>query len=101
MRLPKFGILTKLNLAIAIPIVAAFAISGAAGISIGRVAEHANLAIASGKILQDANEFSVVIDRTSRFIKDPGSQQQVEARLRPEIARLRQLADVGGRHAGS
>lgn len=88
------GISIKLNIAIAIPIVLALAISGAAGIGIARVADYAKRGIISGKALQDANAFSNAVERTSHLIKDPGSQQQVEARLKPEIARLRALADV-------
>jgi methyl-accepting chemotaxis protein len=90
----KLGIPTKLNLAIAIPIVMAFAISAAAGIGISRVTDHAKRAISLGRILQDANEFSMVVERTSGFIKEPGSQQQVEARIKPEIAELRALSDI-------
>jgi methyl-accepting chemotaxis protein len=88
------GISTKLNLAIAIPIVLALAISGAAGVGIARVGDYAKRGIVSGKALQDANEFSSAVERTSHLIKDPGSQQQVEARLKPEIARLRALAEI-------
>lgn len=88
------GISAKLNLAVAIPIVMALALAGAAGIGIARVADHAKQGISSGVVLRDANEFSKVVERTSHFINDPGSQQQVEARLKPEIARLRELANV-------
>lgn len=84
----------KLNIAVAIPVVVSFLISAAAAIGISHVADYAKLAIDSGKVLQDANEFSVVVERVSRFVDDPGSQQQVEARLRPEIARLRELATI-------
>lgn len=90
----RLGISTKLNFAITIPIIMAFAISAAAGIGISRVADHAKQAISSGRILQDVNEFSMVVERTSRFINQPGSQQQVEARIKPEIAQLRVLAGV-------
>lgn len=90
----SFGISAKLNVAVAIPILLALAIAGAAGIGIARVADYAKRGIISGKVLQEANEFSKAVERTSHFIKDPGSQQQVEARLKPEIAHLRALADI-------
>ncbi len=88
------GLSAKLNLAVAIPIIMALVLSVAAGIGITRVADHAKRGISSGHILQDANELSAVVERTSRLINDPGSQQQVAARLKPEIARLREIADI-------
>ena len=94
MRSRTIGISTKLNGVVAIPIILALAIAGAAGIGIARVADYARQGIVSGKVLHDANEFSKAVERTSHVIKDPGSQQQVEARLKPEIARLRALADI-------
>lgn len=85
---------TRLIIAISIPIVLAFALSAIAGLGISRVAVYANSAVGSGKALQNANDFSTVIERTARLINEPGSQQQVEARIKPEIARLRELADL-------
>ncbi len=94
MRPRSAGISLKLNVAIAIPIILALVISVAAGIGIARVADFAKRGVISSKALQDANEFSNAVERTSHLIKDPGSQQQVEARLKPEIAHLRALAEV-------
>ncbi len=88
----KLEISTKLNLAFAIPIIVAFAISGLAALGISRVDDYTHLAIDSNKILQHANEFSMLVERTSRFINEPGSQQQVEARLKPEVVRLNEVA---------
>ncbi|MCF8477247.1 MAG: methyl-accepting chemotaxis protein [Pseudolabrys sp.] len=94
MRPRSIGISTKLNVVVAIPIILALAIAGAAGIGIARVADYAKRGAVSGKILHDATEFSRAVERTKHVIKQPGSQQQVETRLKPETARLRALADI-------
>lgn len=92
MLLRKLSLLAKFNLALALPIALAFIVSGAAYIGIGRVSGDAEQAIDSGRILQQASEFSMVVERTGRLMGEPGSQQDVESRLSPEIARLRDLA---------
>jgi hypothetical protein len=74
MLLRRTEISTILNVAIAIPIMLAFAISVAAGVGIGRVSDYANLAINSSRILHESHEFSTVVERTARFINEPGSQ---------------------------
>lgn len=88
----KFSLPTKLNLAVALPIALASIVSGAAFVGIENVSKDAEQAIASSRILQDASEFSMVVERTGRLMSEPGSQQQVQARLAPEITKLRTLA---------
>jgi len=90
----KFEISTKLNFAVAIPIVAAFAISGLAAIGISRIGDYATQATDSNLILEHANELSMVVERASRMVNEPGSQQQVEARLKPEVARINELSST-------
>jgi methyl-accepting chemotaxis protein len=90
----KLEISTKLNFAVAIPIVAAFAISGLAAIGISRIGDYATQATASNLILEHANELSMVVERASRLVNEPGSQQQVEARLKPEVARINELSSA-------
>lgn len=88
----RFSLAAKLNLAIALPIALAFAVSGAAFIGIAKVSGDAGQAIASGRVLQEAGEFSMALERASRLMSEPGSQQEVQSRLSPEIAKLRTLA---------
>jgi len=88
----RISLAAKLNLALALPLVLAFIASAAAYLAIERVSGDTKLAIASARIQQDANEFSAVVDRIARLISQPGSQQQVAARIDPEIARLRVIA---------
>ena len=94
MNFGKFEISTKLNFAVAIPIVAAFAISGLAAIGISQIGDYANRVTDSNLILQHANEFSMVAERASRLVNEPGSQQEVEARLKPEVARINELSSA-------
>lgn len=90
----RISLAAKLNLAIALPLVLAFIASAAAYLAIERVSRDTKLAIASSRIQQDANEFSAVVDRIARLMNQPGSQQQVAARIDPEIARLQVIAPV-------
>jgi methyl-accepting chemotaxis protein len=83
----------RLNVAVALPIALAFLVSGAAYIGIEKVSRDAEQAIDFGRVLQSAGEFATVVERTGRLMGEPGSQQEVQARLAPEIARLRELAD--------
>jgi methyl-accepting chemotaxis protein len=87
-----FGIASRINLAIAVPIALAFVASGTAYLGIGRVADEARLAISSGTLLQGANEFLMALERTSRLMNEPGSQQEVEARIKPQVAQVATLA---------
>lgn len=84
----RLTLAAKLNLAIALPLVLAFIASAAAYFAIERVSRDTKLAIASARIQQDANEFSAIVDRIARLMNQPGSQQQVAARIDPEIVRL-------------
>jgi methyl-accepting chemotaxis protein len=78
-----------LNLAIALPLVLAFIASAAAYVAIDRVSRDTKLAIAAARVQQDANEFSAIADRIARLMNQPGSQQQVAARIDPEMTQLR------------
>jgi methyl-accepting chemotaxis protein len=88
----RISLAAKLNLAIALPLILAFIASAAAYFAIEHVSRDTRLAIASARIQQDANEFSAVVDRIVRLMSQPGSQQQVAARIDPEITRLRVIA---------
>ncbi|MGE0565650.1 MAG: methyl-accepting chemotaxis protein [Pseudolabrys sp.] len=88
----RFSLPAKLNLAVSLPIALAFVVSAAAFVGIKTVSNDAEQVIASGHILQDANEFLMAVERTGRLMGEPGSQQQVQSRLSPEIDRLRGLA---------
>jgi methyl-accepting chemotaxis protein len=90
--LRKLSLPAKFNIAVALPIAVAFVVSGAAYIGIEKVSRDAEQAIESGRVLQNASKFSMVIERTGRLMREPGSQQEVEARLSPEIVQLRELA---------
>jgi HAMP domain-containing protein len=83
---------TKINLTAALPILLAFAASGAAYHGIGRVSEEAQQAVSSGAVLQSASDLLVVTERTGRLMGEAGTQREIEARLSPEIARMRELA---------
>lgn len=93
MSVRRLSLPAKLNLAVSLPIALAFAVSGAAFIGIGKVSRDAEQVIASGRILQDANEFALTVERTGRLMGEPGSQQQVHSRLAPDITRLGAVAD--------
>lgn len=88
----KLSLPAKLNIAVALPITLAFIIAGAAYIGIEKVSRDVERVIESGRILQEASAFSMVVERTGRLMREPGSQQEVEARLSPEIVRLRDMA---------
>jgi methyl-accepting chemotaxis protein len=88
----RISIATKLNLTVAFPLVLAFVASTAAYLAIGEVSRDAALAVSSARLQQEANEFSATVDRIDRFMAQPGSQQQVAARIDPEIARLLEIA---------
>lgn len=89
----KLSVPAKLNLAVALPTALAFVISGAAYLGIETVSSDAEQAITSSQTLEDVSAFSMVVERTSGLMGMPGSQQEVEARLSPEITRLRELAE--------
>jgi methyl-accepting chemotaxis protein len=86
--LPRISLATRLNLAIALPIVLAFFASAAAYFAIERVSNDTKLAIASAQVQQNASEFTAAADRIARLMHQSGSQQQVAARIDPEIVRL-------------
>jgi methyl-accepting chemotaxis protein len=83
---------TKINLTAALPILLAIGVSGAAYHGIGRVADDAQQAVSSGAVLQAAGDLLVVTERTGRLMGEAGSQREIEARLTPEIARMREVA---------
>jgi hypothetical protein len=83
---------TKINLTAALPILLAIGVSGAAYHGIGRVAEDAQQVVSSGAVLQVAGELLITTERTGRLMGEAGSQREIEARLTPEIARMRELA---------
>lgn len=87
----RLSLATKLNLAVAIPLILSFIASAAAYLAIEGVSRDADMAIASTRVQQQANEFSAVVDKVARLMNQPGSQQQVAARINPEIARLRDM----------
>jgi methyl-accepting chemotaxis protein len=89
---------SKLNIAIAFPAILAFLVCVAAFFGIGRISQDAKEADRSSYVLERAGEFSAAVERIGRLIGEPGSQQQVGARLSPEIVRLR---DVHGQIAAS
>jgi methyl-accepting chemotaxis protein len=88
----RISLAAKLNLSIALPLVLAFIASAAAYFAIEHVSRDTKLAIASTRVQQDAHEFSAVVDRIVRLMSQPGSQQQVAARIDPEITRLQVIA---------
>jgi methyl-accepting chemotaxis protein len=88
----RLSLPAKLNIAVALPIALAFVVSAAAFIGIEKVSQDAEQAIDFGRVLQDASEFSMVVERTGRLMSEPGTQQEVQARLSPETAKLRELA---------
>ncbi len=88
----RISVDTKLNLTVAFPLVLAFVASTAAYIAIGEVSRDAALAVSSARLQQEANEFSAAVDRIDRLMVQPGSQQQVAARIDPEIVRLLAMA---------
>ena len=83
---------TKLNLAIALPIAMTLVVGGAAYIGVGKLSEAARSAFESSALLQDANELLTTIERVDKIMTEPGSQQQVQIRLTPEILRLQDLS---------
>ncbi len=94
MILKHLSLATRLNLAVALPVVLAFAIAVAASLGISQVSRDARQAIGSGRILQDTAELSVMAERIGRLIREPGSQQDVEKRIAPDTDRLRMLASM-------
>ena len=87
---------TKINLTAALPVLLAVIASGGAYYAIDRVSDDAQQIVSSGGALQAASEFLVLIERTGRLMSEPGTQNEVEARLKPEIARLRELGTTVG-----
>ena len=77
---------TKINLTAALPILLAFAVSGAAYHGIGRVAEGRPAGGRSGAVLQVAGDLLVVTERTGRLMGEAGI-----------AARNRGAADAGNR----
>lgn len=94
MFLKRITLAVRLNLAVAIPVALAFVIAAAAFLGISLVSRDARQAIGSARILQDAAELSVMAERIGRLIREPGSQQDVERRIKPETDRLRMLASL-------
>lgn len=94
MFLKRITLAARLNLAVAIPVALAFIIAAAAFLGISQVSRDAGQAIGSAGILQDAAELSVMAERVGRLIREPGSQQDVERRIKPETDRLRMLASL-------
>lgn len=90
----RLSIPSKLKLAVALPVILAFTVSVAAYFSIVSVADDARSSVASEQLLENASEFGMVVERIGRFIGEPGSQQEVEARLKPEVAKLRQISGL-------
>lgn len=88
---PRISLATRLNLAIALPVVLAFFASAAAYVAIERVSRDTKLAIASAQIQHVANELTAAADRIARLMHQSGSQQQVAARIDPETVRLRAI----------
>jgi hypothetical protein len=90
--LRRTSLATRLNLAVALPLILAFIASVAAYLAIEQVSHDAELAVSAARLQQEANEFSATVDKVGRLMEQPGSQQQVAARIDPEITRLLVIA---------
>jgi DNA-directed RNA polymerase subunit K/omega len=79
----------KINSAVVLPILLAFIASGAAYIGIRQVSDEAQQVVSSGAALQAASELLVATERVGRLIGESGTQQEVAARLTPEVEHMR------------
>ena len=79
----------KINSAVVLPIILAFIASGAAYIGIRQVSDEAQQVVSSAAALQAASELLVATERVGRLIGESGTQQEVAARLTPEVEHMR------------
>ena len=88
----RLSLPTKLYLAVSLPIALTFVLSAIAYVGLGQVLEDVRSKSDSDLVFERLTELSVVIERTGRLMGEPGSQQQVQARLTPVVARFKELA---------